>query len=52
LCCGTFYEVDGDCPNVDKVEHSSGLAYVVALRLQRRGLELPTPEQVREALPD
>jgi hypothetical protein len=46
LCCGTSYDAAGDCPNVERWEHSIELAFAVAMHLRERGIERPTPTDV------
>ena len=53
LCCGTRYDVDGDCPHLHERPHSTALARLVAFHLLAQGIEHPKPRDVhaaREAL--
>lgn len=49
LCCGSSYNEDYDCPNLDRRPHSVELALRVAELLQERGMP-PTGNNVRAAL--
>jgi hypothetical protein len=55
LCCGTRYDVDGDCPWLNVEPHSAALARLVALYLLTQDIDAPTRDDVlvaRQAIKD
>ena len=50
LCCGSQYDIDGDCANVKRTEHSIRRALDVARKLRELGIEPATSHDVRRVL--
>jgi hypothetical protein len=49
LCCGSEYDMTGDCPNVERKPHSIALALAVADYLREHGVGHPRPLDVHQA---
>ena len=50
LCCGSYYDLDEDCPEVEFRPHSIQLSLEVSRRLLTAGIAHPDQHDVREVL--
>jgi len=50
LCCGSYYDTDGDCPQVRYRPHSIQIAVEVTRHLLEAGIEHPDKHDIEETL--